>query len=140
MNTEVGFCYIVLFSNGFVKGGKTKDIFKRYKTHKATAIALGISVKKAFYTEFHPDYHANEKRLLSALSAASKERVGEFFRGVTEISAVQALNSLGFRINSIEECVLGMMSQDAMLFLARGKPEEAAKESLGPTLTVCYSR
>ena len=108
MNVESGCCYIILFSNGLIKGGKSGDIFKRYKTHKATAIALGISVKRAFYTEPHPAYHANEKRLLSALSAASEARVGEFFRGATEASAIEALRSLGLDISSIEEGIFGM--------------------------------
>ena len=130
MNAESGFCYVVLYSNGFIKGGKSRDVFKRYKTHKATATALGISVKKAFYTEPHPTYHANEKRLLSALAAASEERVGEFFRGATEDSAIEALISLGLGINAIEERIFGM-SQETMLFLARGKLEEAAKANLG---------
>jgi CRP-like cAMP-binding protein len=103
MNAESGCCYIILFSNGFIKGGKSGDIGKRYKAHKARAAALGISVKKAFYTEPHPAYHANEKRLLSALSAVSEARVGEFFRGVTEASAIEALASLGLEISSIQE-------------------------------------
>ena len=108
MNAESGFCYVVLFSNGFIKGGKSRDIFKRYKTHKATAKTLGISVKRAFYTEPHPAYCANEKRLLSALAAVSEERVGEFFRGATEDSAIEALDSLGLGRMSIEECIFGM--------------------------------
>jgi predicted transcriptional regulator len=121
MNTESGFCYVVVFSNGFIKGGKSGDIFKRYKTHKATATALGISVKRAFYTEPHSEYHSNEKRLLSALSAVSEERVGEFFRGTSEDSAIEVLCSLGLEISLIEECILGMMSQDALLALAKDK-------------------
>lgn len=117
MNAELGFCYIIMYSNGFIKGGKSRDVFKRYKTHKATAIALGISVKKAFYTEPHPTYHANEKRLLSALAAASEERVGEFFRGATEDSAIKALGSLGLGISLIEESPFGI-SPEAFLALA----------------------
>jgi hypothetical protein len=116
MNVESGYCYIILFSNGLIKGGKSGDIFKRYKTHKATAIALGISVKSTFYTESHLAYHANEKRLLSALSAVSEERVGEFFRGVTEASAIEALNSLGLAVISIEEWIF--IPQEAFLTLA----------------------
>ena len=116
MNVESGYCYIILFSNGFIKGGKSGDIFKRYKTHKATATALGISVKKTFYTEPHPAYHANEKRLLLALSAASEECVGEFFRGATEDSAIEALSSLGLAVSSIEEWIF--IPQEAFLTLA----------------------
>lgn len=118
MDSELGFCYIILFSNGFIKCGKSRDIIKRYKTHKATAKALGISVKKAFYTEPHATYHANEKRLLSALSAVSEKHVGEFFRGATEASAIEALGSLGFGINSIEERIFGM-PREAFLALAK---------------------
>jgi len=116
MNAESGFCYVVLFSNGFVKGGKSRDVLKRYKTHKTTAKTLGILVTSAFYTEQHPAYHANEKRLLSALSAASEERVGEFFRGITEASAIEALSSLGLEISSIEEWI--PISQEAFSALA----------------------
>jgi hypothetical protein len=122
MNTETGYCYVVLFSNGFVKGGKSRDVFKRYRTHKATAAALGMSVKGAFYTEPHQDYHASEKQLLSALSAASESRVGEFFRGVPEESAVEALDSLGLGMNAIEECYdkrWFIMAQDALVALAK---------------------
>ena len=61
----------------------------------------------------------------------SEEHVGEFFRGATEASAIEALSSLGLGISSIEECVFGMMNQDAMMFLARGKMEEVAKANLG---------
>lgn len=103
MNTELGYCYIVLFSNSFVKGGKSRDFFKRYKTHKTTAAALGLSIKGAFYTQPHGDYHANEKRLLLALAEASQHRVGEFFRGVDETTAVEALSSLGHGLNVIRE-------------------------------------
>ncbi len=120
MNTETGYCYVVLFSNGFVKGGKSRDVFKRYKTHKATAAALGISVKGAFYTEPHEDYHANEKRLLSTLSMVSESRVGEFFRGVAEKSAVEALNSLGFGMNVIENGWF-MAFQDSFEELAKDR-------------------
>ena len=103
MNAELGCCYIILFNNGFIKGGKSGDFGKRYKAHKARAAALGISVKKAFYPEPHTAYHSNEKRLLSALSAVSEARVGEFFRGVSEDLAVQALNFLGLEISLIQE-------------------------------------
>ena len=58
--------------------------------------------------EPHPAYCANEKRLLSALAAVSEERVGEFFRGATEDSAIEALDSLGLGRMSIEECIFGM--------------------------------
>ncbi len=114
MNADPGYCYIILFSNGFIKGGKSRDILTRYKTHKAAAIGLGISVKRTFYTEPHSAYHTNEKRLLATLSLLSEERVGEFFRGVTEASAVEALISLGLEIRLIEECPLGMF-QDAFI-------------------------
>jgi len=112
MHTKSGVCYIVLFSNGFVKGGKTQDILKRYKIHKSTAAALGISVKRTFYTEPHPAYHSNEKRLLSALSEISEEHIGEFFRGLTEASAIEALAALGFGTHSIEECIFGIPRRD----------------------------
>jgi len=103
MNAELGCCYVIIFSNGFIKGGKSGDFGKRYKAHKARSASLGISVKKAFYTEPHAAYHSNEKRLLSALSAVSEARIGEFFCGVAEDLAVQALNSLGLEISSINE-------------------------------------
>ena len=122
METETGCCYVILFSNGFVKGGKSRDILKRYKTHKATATALGISVKEAFYTEPHGDYHANEKRLLSALATVSESRVGEFFRGIPKESAIKALDSLGFGMNAIDECYdkrWFIMAQDALVSLAK---------------------
>ncbi|BBL77396.1 helix-turn-helix domain-containing protein [Methylomagnum ishizawai] len=121
MNTETGYCYVVLFSNGFVKGGKSRDVFKRCKTHKATAAALGLSVKGAFYTEPHGDYHASEKRLLSALAEASERRVGEFFRGVEEAAALEALDSLGHGFNTIKECYGDrwfILAQDALIQLA----------------------
>jgi DNA-binding MarR family transcriptional regulator len=124
MNTETGYCYIVLFSNGFVKGGKSRDVLKRCKTHRATAAALGLSVKGAFYTEPHGDYHANEKRLLSALAEVSENRVGEFFRGVEKTAALEALGSLGYGLNTIEECYdkrWFIMAQDALVILAKDK-------------------
>lgn len=121
MNIQTGYCYIVLFSNGFVKGGKSRDVFKRYKTHKATAAALGLSVKSAFYTGPHGDYHASEKRLLSALAEASEHRVGEFFRGVEAAAALEALDSLGYGLNAIEDYYDGrglILAQEALLKLA----------------------
>jgi predicted transcriptional regulator len=124
MNTGDGCCYIVLFSNGFVKGGKSRDFFKRYKTHKAMAAALGLSVKGAFYTEPHGDYHANERQLLFALAKAAESWVGEFFRGIEEAAAIQALKSLGHGLNTIEECYgerWFIMAQDALVLLAKDK-------------------
>lgn len=120
MNSESGACYIVLFSNGFIKGGKSRDVIKRYKTHKSTALALGISVEKAFYTEYHSDYHASEKQLLSALANVSEDRVGEFFRGATEDSALEALCALGFEISMIGESIFGL-SKEAFLKLAEDR-------------------
>ena len=123
INAETGYCDIVLYSNGFVKGGKSRDILKRYKAHRATAAALGISARGAFHTEPHEDYHANEKRLLSALGAVSESRVGEFFRGIDRESAIEILDSLGFGINAIgEPCGEWFMAfQDSFEELAKDR-------------------
>jgi DNA-binding MarR family transcriptional regulator len=83
------------------------------------------------HIESHLAYHANEKRLLSALSAVSEERVGEFFRGAAEDSAIEALGSLGLEINSIEECTFGM-SEDGFIEMAKDR------EMTGETCRVLF--
>ncbi|BBL77418.1 hypothetical protein [Methylomagnum ishizawai] len=108
MSGEPGYCYVVLFSNGFAKGGKSKDIFRRYKAHKANSAAYGISVRRTFYTAPHFAYDDTEKRLLAALSEVAEGRVGEYFQGVTEDAALKAISALGFEVNYIEERMLGL--------------------------------
>lgn len=61
--------YILFYSNGYVKIGKTQNFFQRFKSLLQNArLYHNDDIIKIFVSESHPEYHLNEKILHNLLS------------------------------------------------------------------------
>ena len=98
-----GYCYIVIYSTGTVKGGKTTNIKHRIYTHKKDGLRHGIHVEHVFVTSPHDTYHETEEKLLAILSEKCTGRIGEYFQGIDIKYSIQAINMLGLSINKYED-------------------------------------
>lgn len=101
-NTAVGYCYLVIFTNGVVKGGKSSNHKRRLQDHVRDAGKFGLKVKRYLVTSDHENYHESEVKLLRHLAQYSGYRRGEYFQDICQDNAVMALCSLGFKTDDSE--------------------------------------
>lgn len=102
-----GVCYIVFYSNGIIKAGCSRDMYKRLNDHITASRKgkVGSDIAQFAFTSEHEDYYLSENVLLNLLSQNCEKRTGEFFVGVDKSFAINAIDSLGFgsRILDIHE-------------------------------------
>ncbi len=117
-NEGEGYCYLVIYSNGTIKGGKTQDIIGRMNTHEKHGQKLGIYVDQIFVTSPHVKYHETEVNLLALLSENCTKRIGEYFQGVDINYSLQALSSLGFSVSNYDDIaeihICNILNNDAI--------------------------
>lgn len=77
-----GFCYVIIFSNGTVKAGKTENLLKRFSQHKSSGIRFGASIDWVLHSVRHADYDNTEKSILSEMANISTRITGEYFSGI----------------------------------------------------------
>ena len=94
-----GYCYLIVFTNGTVKGGKSANHKRRLVQHAGDAGKYGLKVKRYLVTAEHQDYHDTEKRLLHHLRQYSGYYRGEYFQDICEDNAVMVLCSLGHKVD-----------------------------------------
>src|SRR3989304_8821238 len=97
-----GYCYLIVFNNGTIKGGKSANHERRLIQHAGDAGKYGLKVKRYLVTAEHQDYHETERKLLMHLSQYAGYRRGEYFQDICEDNAVMILNSLGFKTDDSE--------------------------------------
>ncbi len=60
-----GYIYVIEFTGGTVKVGRTKDAAQRLAQHARAADVHGAAVARHWFSERHMEFAANEKRLIS---------------------------------------------------------------------------
>jgi hypothetical protein len=85
---DPGYLYVVEFSDGTVKVGKTSNQpKKRIGQHKSAASSFGLSMARSWESERHDRHSDTEAALLAALRGQLPSRNGgEFFQGGFEIA------------------------------------------------------
>jgi hypothetical protein len=101
-NTAVGYCYLIIFDNGTVKGGKSANHERRLRQHAGDAGKYGLKVSRYLVTADHVDYHESEKRLLQHLGSFSGYRRGEYFQDLSTDNAITAIHCLGHKVTDSE--------------------------------------
>ncbi|WP_141332204.1 hypothetical protein [Myxococcus sp. AB025B] len=92
-----GYIYVVHFSNGTIKAGRTITPERRLATHAHTAHSMGHTVSANWVSPAHINFMANETILLNQLRAIARESLAaEFFTGIEFTEAVRIASSLTF--------------------------------------------
>ena len=94
---EDGYVYVLEFSTGIVKVGKTRNPRARIATHVDDARKFGATVDQLWLSEWHENYSENERLLLHVLGAGSVEHGNEYLR-VNFSDAVELAKGLTFRV------------------------------------------
>lgn len=100
---ELGFVYLIGFSNGVVKPGKTKDIAKRFAQHKAEAKRHGISVDRVAITQQLGDFSELETKVIGLIRRAASGNVGEYLHGTSFDECLDILMEAGIDITVVRE-------------------------------------
>jgi hypothetical protein len=88
-----GYVYVVAFSDGTVKVGRSADATRRLKDHKATARSFGLEITSEWVSPQHRDWKENELELMRlARELGGRQNNGEYFAGVDfgELAAAAA--------------------------------------------------
>lgn len=92
-----GYVYVIEFSNGIVKVGRSQDIVSRLRAHGSAARNFGIEVTRRWESPCHLGWQQNEdalKRLTSELGG--EPLTAEFFSGVDFDALVEKARELPF--------------------------------------------
>lgn len=80
---KLGHVYIIRFSTGMVKVGKTNDLVRRMGEHRRSSARYGVVMTGVWFSLPHPDWHAIERRLIAEADRRSTYRVKqEYFKGI----------------------------------------------------------
>ena len=92
-----GYLYVIEFSTGLVKVGRTQNPAKRFETHRSHGAAFGVIIARYWLSEAHDNFESNEALLIRAMhNLGGIPSKAEYFDGVTVESAVQAASALHF--------------------------------------------
>jgi len=92
-----GHLYVIEFSTGMVKVGKSQNPAERIETHRGNASAFGSEIVGCWVSEAHDNYSANETLLIRAMhSLGGIANRAEYFMGVKADDAVAAAQGLEF--------------------------------------------
>ena len=90
-----GYLYLLQFSNGVIKAGKTTDVLARQAEHEKEAARYDISVVNRWSSSLHDDVAILERRLVTVLGRIGQNtKAGkEYFSGVPfSVALHQAAN------------------------------------------------
>ena len=90
VSKDKGFCYVVFFSNGVAKAGKTTNLLARTKKHESDAHKFGNSIDSILFTEQINDFDQIEVRMLSALKKIATSNRGEYLHGISKSACTEA--------------------------------------------------
>lgn len=80
----MGHIYIIQFSTGSVKVGKTADLRRRIGEHRRASHPFGAAMTTIWYSRPFEDWHAVERRLIArATETCATRRRHEYFTGVS---------------------------------------------------------
>lgn len=79
-----GFIYVIAFSTGVIKVGRTLDLDKRLGQHDVECARHGVRIVERWTSPAHPAWEANERALVAFCSSTAGERQGksEYFTGI----------------------------------------------------------
>ena len=95
VRNDKGFCYIIEFSNGVIKPGKTIDLLARFNQHKAWAQKQGTDVLQIAFTDQHDDYGKTESLMQSSLIKKAESTKGEDLQGISFQECIGIVGDLG---------------------------------------------
>jgi hypothetical protein len=99
-----GFIYVVGFSTGTVKAGKTENPRKRIKSHVRDAKKFNTTVEGVWLSGLHKNYAENERQLLKLLGVPTHG--SEYFTHVEFTAAVElAEKHLNYLVLDVERGV-----------------------------------
>ncbi len=79
-----GYIYVIEFSNGTVKVGRSAEVTERIKVHDATARSFGLSIISKWTSPLHRDWKDNEEKLKAlAEELGGVPNNGEYFAGLS---------------------------------------------------------
>jgi DNA-binding transcriptional regulator YdaS (Cro superfamily) len=105
VRNDKGFCYIIEFSNGVIKPGKTIDLLARFNTHKSDSRKHEIEINRIAFTEQHSGYSETETNMLSVLIPMGVSNVGEYITGVSFSDCVNSISSIGISLTTAKEII-----------------------------------
>lgn len=91
---ERGYLYVIAFSTGTVKVGKTKRPEKRFGEHEREAAAFGGTITERWLSAAHDGYATNEGRLIDACATEGTQIRREYFSGLPFARAKEIAESL----------------------------------------------
>lgn len=91
VSRDAGFCYLIEFSDGTLKAGKTIDLLVRYRQHKIDAESSGKEVSRIAHSEQHEAYGVTEQRIIDLLSSMGDRVKDEYFSGIPFELAVKTI-------------------------------------------------
>lgn len=97
-----GYVYVLEFSTGIVKIGKTRNPRARIATHVEDAKKFGATVDQLWLSEWHENYSDNEQALLRAFGGDSVAHGNEYLR-VSFLDAVNVAKGLSLKVLSEQE-------------------------------------
>lgn len=93
-----GYVYVVEFSDGTTKVGRTKNPDKRIDHHRRDGEKFGILIEKVWCSSIHRDYEATEAGLIRYAIGAGKGQGGyEYFTSLKFDNAVRFVEKLDVR-------------------------------------------
>lgn len=93
-----GYIYVLEFSNGTIKVGRTKNPRGRFATHKRSSNTFGIGLDRWWFSRLHNQWQENEEKLIGLarqLGTAHGDS-SEYFAGIDFYTLVQKAEHLQF--------------------------------------------
>lgn len=119
-----GYCYLILFSDGVIKGGSTIDPYRRFMQHRADAEKSGKTVERVAITNQHKAYKQTESKILKGLLIACKDSTGEYFKGVSFSEAAEVAESCNHSLKSGSKIIkVGSYKNQKIVSLRIEEPE-----------------
>lgn len=94
---SAGYVYVLAFTNGTVKVGRTQDTGKRLNAHKSDARKFGLTVTDEWVSPLHTEWLENEADLkVLAASLGGTPLRQEYFKGVEFAAVAEKARELTF--------------------------------------------
>lgn len=94
---RAGHVYVLGFSNGCVKVGRTQNTGQRLTAHKGMARKFGLTIADEWLSPLHAEWLANERTLKKiAVSLGGVVAGQEYYSGITYAAVVEKAEGLPF--------------------------------------------
>jgi DNA-binding XRE family transcriptional regulator len=99
---SVGYVYVIGFSNGIVKVGRTQNITRRLRAHAMAAHNFGIAVTAKWVSPEHAGWIGNEDELIRlAHEAGGQPTTPEYFRSLNFETFIAIARQLPFAPDAV---------------------------------------